>query len=93
VHVNAGVAAPVAAVVVGKRRDFGNPAQLGIQGVAVLASIVYSGVFTVVLLKLIGAVVPFRTDAEQESIGLDVTQHGEEAYVHAQGSGNLSMQN
>jgi hypothetical protein len=27
-----------------------------------------------------------------DMIGLDVTQHGEEAYVHAQGSGSLSMQ-
>ena len=71
---------------------FGNPAQLGIQVVAVLASIVYSGVLTFVLLKLIGAVVPLRTDAEDESTGLDVTQHGEEAYVHAQGSGNMAMQ-
>jgi len=72
---------------------FGNPAQLGIQAVAVGAAIVYSGVLTFVLLKLIGAVVPLRTDAADESTGLDVTQHGEEAYVHAQGSGNLSMQN
>ena len=72
---------------------FGNPAQLGIQAVAVVAAIVYSGVLTFVLLKLIGAVVPLRTDAADESTGLDVTQHGEEAYVHAQGSGNLSMQN
>ncbi|PYR30030.1 MAG: hypothetical protein DMF92_09890 [Acidobacteria bacterium] len=71
---------------------FGNPAKLGIQGVAVLAAIVYSGALTFVLLKLIGAVVPLRTDAEEESTGLDVTQHGEEAYVHAQGSGTLSMQ-
>src|SRR5204862_5179093 len=69
---------------------FGNPAQLGIQAVAVLASIVYSGVLTFVLLKLIGAVVPLRTDADDESTGLDVTQHGEEAYVHAQGSGTVS---
>ena len=57
-----------------------NPAQLGIQGVAVLASIVYSGALTFVLLKLIGAVVPLRTDAEEESTGLDVTQHGERGY-------------
>jgi ammonium transporter, Amt family len=71
---------------------FGNPAQLGIQVVAVLASIVYSGVLTFVLLKLIGAVVPLRTDADDESTGLDMTQHGEEAYVHAQGSGNMVMQ-
>jgi len=65
---------------------FGNPAQFGIQAVAVLASVVYSGVLTFVLLKLIGAVIPLRADAVDESSGLDITQHGEEAYVHAEGS-------
>jgi Amt family ammonium transporter len=69
---------------------FGNPAQLGIQAVAVLASIAYSGTMTFVLLKLIGAVLPLRADAGDESTGMDVTQHGEEAYVHAQGSATLS---
>ena len=29
---------------------------------------------------------PLRADADDESIGLDITQHGEEAYVHADGS-------
>lgn len=59
---------------------FGNPAQLGIQGVAVLAAIVYSGTMSFVLLKLIGLVIPLRADAKEESTGLDETQHGEEAY-------------
>ena len=35
-----------------------------------------------VLLKLIGLVIPLRADAEDEASGLDVTQHGEEAYIH-----------
>src|SRR5262249_45687092 len=39
---------------------FGNPAQLGIQAVAVLAAIAYSGVMSLVLLKAIGAVMPLR---------------------------------
>jgi len=64
---------------------FGNPAQLGIQAVAVLAAIVYSGVMSFVLLKIVGMIVPLRPDAQQESTGLDVSQHGEEAYVHAEG--------
>src|SRR4029453_5328687 len=42
---------------------YGNPAQLGIQGTAVLAAIVYSGVMSFVLLKLIGLVVPLRAEA------------------------------
>ena len=29
---------------------------------------------------------PLRADADDESVGLDVTQHGEEAYVQSSGS-------
>jgi ammonium transporter, Amt family len=65
---------------------FGNPAQVLIQAVAILAAIVYSGLMSFVLLKAIGAVIPLRATAGDESTGLDVTQHGEEAYVHAEGS-------
>ena len=65
---------------------FGNPGQLGIQFAAVAAAIVYSGVLSFVLLKLIGAVIPLRADADDESIGMDLSQHGEEAYVQAGGS-------
>jgi Amt family ammonium transporter len=65
---------------------FGNPAQLGIQAIAVLASVVYSGVGTFVLLKAISVIVPLRVGENDESTGLDVSQHGEEAYMHAQGS-------
>jgi Amt family ammonium transporter len=59
---------------------FGNPAQLGIQAMAVVAAIVYSGVLSFVLLKLIGLAIPLRADAQDETAGLDETQHGEEAY-------------
>ena len=65
---------------------FGNPAQLGIQMAAVAAAIVYSGVGSFVLLKAIGVVIPLRATADDESTGLDVGQHGEEAYVQAGGS-------
>ena len=65
---------------------FGNPGQLGIQAVAVGAVIVYSGVVSFVLLKVIGLVLPLRADAEEESVGMDLSQHGEEAYVHSGGS-------
>lgn len=64
---------------------FGHPAQLGIQAVAVIAAIVYSGLLTFVLLKVIGAIVPLRAKEDDEIEGLDVGQHGEEAYVHAEG--------
>jgi Amt family ammonium transporter len=65
---------------------FGNPAQLGIQFAAVAAAAAYSGVMTFVLLKLVGLVVPLRATPSDESVGLDVCMHGEEAYVTASGS-------
>jgi Amt family ammonium transporter len=65
---------------------FGNPAQLGIQATAVAAAIAYSGAVSFLLLKGIALVVPLRADAADESIGLDIAVHGEEAYVHAGGS-------
>jgi Amt family ammonium transporter len=37
---------------------------------------------TFILLKLIGLVLPLRADDKDDTTGLDVTQHGEEAYIH-----------
>jgi Amt family ammonium transporter len=68
---------------------FGNPAQLGIQATAVAAAIVYSATVSFVLLKVIALFVPLRADATDEATGLDLTLHGEEAYVHAGGSAAL----
>ena len=65
---------------------FGNPAQLGIQAAAVLASIVYSGALTFALLKLVAVVVPLRAVSTEEGIGMDVSQHGEEAYAEGEGA-------
>ena len=70
---------------------YGNPGQLAIQGAAVLAAIIYSGVMSFILLKLIGLVMPLRVSASDESEGLDITQHGEEAYLSA-GSGASMME-
>ena len=65
---------------------FGNPGQLGIQAVAVAATIVYSGAMTFGLLKLVGVIVPLRADVTDEGLGMDVSQHGEEAYVDGEGA-------
>jgi len=61
---------------------FGNPKQLGIQAVAVLAVAVYSGVVSFVLLKVISLVTPLRATDKDEAAGLDISLHGEEAYLH-----------
>ena len=64
---------------------FGNPKQILVQGTAILAAIVYSGVASFVLLKAIGLVMPLRATADEEASGLDIALHGEEAYLHAGG--------
>ena len=65
---------------------YGNPRQVGVQIAAIGAAIVYSGAMTFVLLKVIGLVIPLRASESDESAGLDITQHGEEAYLHAGGA-------
>ena len=64
---------------------YGNPRQLLIQSAAILAAIVYSGIGSFILLKLIGFVMPLRATSSDESIGLDISQHSEEAYTHSGG--------
>ena len=41
---------------------------------------------TFILLKLIGLVLPLRATARNEALGLDVTDHGEEAYAEGDGA-------
>ena len=65
---------------------FGNLPQLGIQAVAVLATIVFSGLGTFVIVKGLAAVVAIRATPREEGLGLDVTQHGEEAYSRLEGA-------
>ena len=65
---------------------FGNPGQVWIQAVAVLATVVYSGAATFGLLKLVGVLVPLRVATTDEGLGMDVSQHGEEAYADGEGA-------
>lgn len=65
---------------------YGNPAQLGDQALAALAAPAYAFIATFALLKLIGLAMPLRTSESQEAIGMDVTQHGEEAYLTGEGA-------
>jgi Amt family ammonium transporter len=65
---------------------FGNPGQLYVQAVAVGTAIVYSGLVSFVLLKAIGLFIPLRATSADESLGLDLSQHGEEAYAYVGGT-------
>ncbi len=64
----------------------GNARQLGIQLVAVLVVAAYSALASWSLLKLVDLVVPLRVSKRDEGVGLDVSQHGEEAYVRGEGA-------
>ena len=55
----------------------GNARQVLIQLYAVVAVLIWSGVLTYILLKVIGLLVPLRVSEPHEIEGLDLTQHGE----------------
>jgi Amt family ammonium transporter len=58
----------------------GNPRQLAIQAIAVLAVALYSVIVTWVLLKVLDVTVGLRVAPEEEQQGLDRSLHGEPAY-------------
>jgi Amt family ammonium transporter len=51
------------------------------QIIATVIAWVYAAVLTYILLMVIKAVVGLRPTADQEVMGLDLTQHGEEGYI------------
>ncbi|KAB2850183.1 MAG: ammonium transporter [Sphingopyxis terrae] len=55
----------------------GNPMQLVWQALGVGVTLLWSGLATYLLLKLVGALVELRVKPESELIGLDITLHGE----------------
>ena len=60
---------------------FGNPGQVGIQVVGVLATWVFAFVGTFIILKVVDVTVGLRISAEEERLGLDLSQHNERAYT------------
>ena len=66
--------------VANKVGDFDMGAQLKSQFTAVLVSVVWSAVVSVISFKIVDAVVGLRVTDEDERQGLDETQHGERAY-------------
>ncbi|MGH7219518.1 MAG: ammonia channel protein, partial [Nitrospiraceae bacterium] len=58
----------------------GNPAQLGIQAMAVLVTMVFVFVGTLIILAIVDAIMGLRVNEEEERSGLDLSQHDERAY-------------
>jgi Amt family ammonium transporter len=59
---------------------YGDFHQLWVQIVCNTGAIAYSALMTFILFKLVDKVVGLRVDKKDESIGLDITQHGELGY-------------
>ncbi|MGH7700777.1 MAG: ammonium transporter [Gemmatimonadales bacterium] len=58
----------------------GNPAQLGVQLVAVAAAVAFAAIGTMGIITLVDAILGVRAPVRDELAGLDVSEHGEEAY-------------
>ena len=59
---------------------YGNPVQVVIQLLAVIVVGGFAFVGSYVLLRVINVFTPLRVSSKEEDAGLDITQHGEEAY-------------
>ena len=59
---------------------YGNFSQLGIQCIAILATIVYTFIVTYILLKVVDKLFGLRVQEGDEISGLDLSQHDETAY-------------
>jgi Amt family ammonium transporter len=60
---------------------FGNPGMFMTQLIGVAATMAYSVIVTIVLLKVIDMTIGLRVTDEEEVVGLDITQHEESAYT------------
>jgi ammonium transporter, Amt family len=59
----------------------GNPGQILNQGIGILIAMGLAVVGTFIILKVCDATIGLRVDSDEEEIGLDLSQHGEEGYI------------
>jgi Amt family ammonium transporter len=64
----------------------GNAGQVATQAISVAAVFAFSGGMTFLILKVIGFVVPLRGSVREEGVGMDILNHGEEAYASGDGA-------
>jgi Amt family ammonium transporter len=58
----------------------GGPELLGIQVIAILATIVFVGIMSFILLKITDLLVGLRVSTDEEREGLDIVLHGEQVF-------------
>jgi Amt family ammonium transporter len=54
--------------------------QVGKQAIGVAATVIYTGIVSLILLKLIDVIIGLRVTEEQETEGLDISLHDERGY-------------
>ncbi len=54
--------------------------QVGVQFIGVISTIVYTGVMSLIILKVLDAVIGLRVNEDQETEGLDISLHDERGY-------------
>jgi Amt family ammonium transporter len=64
----------------------GNPKQVALQAMGLVVAALYSAAATFGILKLVALAMPIRSRGRDEAVGLDVAQHGEEAYARGEGA-------
>jgi Amt family ammonium transporter len=65
----------------GSKVDLDIGGQVWIQTLGVLFTLVYSGIGSFIILKIVDVIVGLRVTEDQESEGLDVSQHDERGYI------------
>ena len=55
--------------------------QVGVQLVGIVATVLWTAIITFVILKVVDAILGLRVSDEQETEGLDITQHDERGYI------------
>jgi Amt family ammonium transporter len=60
---------------------YGHPGMVMKQFIAVAATYIFCGVGNLIILVIVNAITPLRPTADDESIGLDLSQHSEQAYT------------
>ncbi len=61
--------------------DGGIAAQVGVQFIGVLATVVYTGIASYIILKVVDILVGLRVSADEEQEGLDIVLHDERGYI------------
>ena len=61
---------------------FGNPAQMKVQAIAILATWAFAFLGTLIILGVLKSIMGLRITEEEEHAGLDLSQHSERAYTY-----------